>query len=169
MCSRYGIDEYTAEWLQSYFRHAERFVAGDVRPGNPAPILIGDRLAVLMTWGLPRKGGLIINARSETFDEKFAACRRCIVPMRHFYEWDAHKQRVTFRGAQEKILFLAGIYRHDRFAIITEPADDLVRPVHDRMPLQIAREEMQEWLDGGREFSPVPLVKEQDVEELPLW
>lgn len=62
MCSRYGIDEYTAEWLQSYFRHAERFVAGDVRPGNPAPILIGDRLAVLMTWGLPRKGGLIINA-----------------------------------------------------------------------------------------------------------
>ena len=31
------------------------------------------------------------------------------------------------------------------------------------------REEMQEWLDGGREFSPVPLVKEQDVEELPLW
>lgn len=66
-------------------------------------------------------------------------------------------------------MFLAGIYRHDRFAIITEPADDLVRPVHDRMPLQIAREEMQEWLDGGREFSPVPLVKEQDVEELPLW
>ena len=110
MCSRYGIDEYTAEWLQSYFRHAERFAAGDVRPGNPAPILIGDRLAVLMTWGLPRKGGLIINARSETFDEKFAACRRCIVPVRHFYEWDAHKQRVTFRGAQQA----RAVSRHHR-------------------------------------------------------
>ena len=142
---------------------------GDVRPGNPAPVLISGSLAVTLTWGLPRKGGLIINARSETLAEKFTACRRCIVPARSFYEWDAHKQRVTFHGAREKTLFLAGIPRNDALAIATEPADAVVRPGHDRMPMRIAGTEIQKWLDGGMDLSPVPLVKEQDIEEISLW
>lgn len=169
MCSRYGIDQYTANWLRPYFRHEEEQAVGDVRPGNPAPVLISGSLAVTLTWGLPRKGGLIINDRSETLAEKFTACRRCIVPARHFYEWDAHKQRVTFRGAREKTLFLAGIRRNDAFAIVTEPADDVVRPVHDHMPMRIAGTEIQKWLDGDTNLSPVPLVKEQDIEEISLW
>lgn len=90
-------------------------------------------------------------------------------PRRYFYEWDAHKQRVTFHGAREKILFLAGIRRNDAFAIVTEPADDVVRPVHDRMPMRIAGTEIQKWLDGDTNLSPVPLVKEQDIEEISLW
>lgn len=169
MCSRYGVDEYTANWLKPYFRHAEGRAAGEMRPGNPAPVLIGGGAAVDLTWGLPRKGGLIINARLETLAEKFFSCRRCVAPARYFYEWDARKQQVAFRAAQEKILLLAGIWSSGRFAIVTEPADAVVRPVHDRMPVRIAGEEIQKWLDGGMDFSPVPLVKEQAVEEFSLW
>lgn len=60
MCSRYGIDQYTANWLRPYFRHEEEQAVGDVRPGNPAPVLISGSLAVTLMWGLPRKVGLII-------------------------------------------------------------------------------------------------------------
>ena len=55
MCSRYGIDQYTANWLRPYFRHEEEQAVGDVRPGNPAPVLISGSLAVTLTWGLPRR------------------------------------------------------------------------------------------------------------------
>ena len=30
MCSRYGIDQYTANWLRLYFHHEEEQAVGDV-------------------------------------------------------------------------------------------------------------------------------------------
>ena len=87
---------------------------------------------VHMRWGLPRRTGreLIINVRAETLAEKFPHHRLCLIPAGCFYEWDTHKQKVTFHS--DELLFLAGIYlnAHDasRFAIVTIPADPVVSP-----------------------------------------
>ena len=74
---------------------------------------------------------------------------------------------------------LAGIYQADadgeRFAIITEPTDDVVKPIHDRMPVRIPEALISDWLsDAGQttailEEASVPLFREQREEQLSLW
>ena len=137
MCSRYGIDEKAAQWMRGYCNvhhvhyeqneYLEHYVqtvhdVQDVHPNDIAPVLIGrptQPAIVPMTWGFERKctGGLTINARMETLWQRpmFAysiQSRRCILPASQFYEWDADKHKATFCGANDELLFLAGIYRN---------------------------------------------------------
>ena len=122
MCSRYGIDEKAAQWMRGYCNVQTVHDVQDVHPNDIAPVLIGrptQTAIVPMTWGFERKctGGLTINARMETFWQRpmFAysiQSRRCILPASQFYEWDADKHKATFCGANDELLFLAGIYRN---------------------------------------------------------
>ena len=79
--------------------------------------------------------------------------RRCLVPIDSFFEWKAIKgvkpKRPYAIGKKSGGPFaLAGIWEswqrpHTNewvrtFAIITCPANDLVRPIHDRMPVIVA-------------------------------
>lgn len=108
-----------------------------------------------------------INARAETvrqkpaFREAFQE-RRCIVPADGFYEWQAQGRKKTpfwFHPAQGKVLRFAGLYetwkhqatgdRLTTFAILTTAANDVVGPVHDRMPVILAPENVQTWLTAS--------------------
>ena len=204
MCSRYGIDEKAAQWMRGYCNvhhvhyeqneHLEHYVqtvhdVQDVHPNDIAPVLIGrptQPAIVPMTWGFERKctGGLTINARMETFWQRpmFAysiQSRRCILPASQFYEWDADKHKATFCGANDELLFLAGIYRNygatPRFVIITQPADEVMMPVHDRMPVRIPEVLIDDWLYDDThtheilETATVPLVRNQATTQLSLW
>ena len=203
MCSRYGIDEKAAQWMRGYCNvhhvhyeqneHLEHYVqtvhdVQDVHPNDIAPVLIGrptQPAIVPMTWGFERKctGGLTINARMETLWQRpmFAysiQSRRCILPASQFYEWDADKHKATFCGANDELLFLAGIYRNygapPRFVIITQPADEVMMPVHDRMPVRIPEVLIDDWLyDDAHtheilETATVPLVRNQATTQLSL-
>ena len=74
---------------------------------------------------------------------------------------------------------LAGFYQADadgeRFAIITEPTDDVVKPIHDRMPVRIPERLILDWLsdtERAKEIlntATVPLRREQAVEQMSLW
>jgi putative SOS response-associated peptidase YedK len=108
-------------------------------------------------WGFPGKG-LIINARSETAEKRFAepfAQRRVVVPADGFYEWtgprDARRP-IWFRPREGGLLYLAGLA--DRlpdgrlcFVILTTEAAGEVAQAHDRMPVVLARENVQAWLE----------------------
>ncbi len=125
----------------------------------------------------PYRKGLIINARSETVREKnlFSDSiinRRCIIPARGFYEWDPYKARFSFTSPNDDVILLAGFYREEhgipKYTILTTKANDSMRPVHDRMPVMIERDEIGAWIrDNDRltEFLNRPqiqLVREQD-------
>ena len=160
---------------------------GDIRPGERAPVIIAGRpkpLVVPMAWGIQGRGGLVINARAETVWEKPAfrrliQNRRCLLPASCFYEWDSGKHKVTLYGQETDVLFLAGVYQSDadggRFVIITAPADETVRPIHDRMPVRIPEALVEDWLanaNRAREIldtATVPLRREQAVEQMRLW
>jgi len=133
------------------------------------------RTLVSFTWGLvphwaeSRKvGSRFINARADTVARKpaFAAAfssKRCLIPADGFYEWrrnpDGTKTPHFIAAASGEPLAFAGLWAgwKDRkdpaapilrtCAIITTEANQQVLPLHDRMPVVLASEHWDEWLD----------------------
>lgn len=134
-----------------------------------------ERRAMLVRWGLipswvsdPKNFPLLINARSETAIGKasFKAAmrhRRILVPASGFYEWyrppkgsDEKSQAYWMRPQQGGIIAFAGVMETwsspdgsevDTAAILTEPANARLSPIHDRMPVVISPEDYARWLD----------------------
>lgn len=132
-----------------------------------------EREIVQASWGFapppssrgPRRGPLI-NARSETVTrmpgvrDAFAR-RRCVVPVDGFYEWvgEAKSRRPIWFGAGDgDLLRLAGLWEPTapgddragagglRLTLLTTAANDLVAPVHDRMPVIVGEGDVDAWL-----------------------
>jgi putative SOS response-associated peptidase YedK len=123
---------------------------------------------VLLRWGLIpfwAKDSKIslINARSETLLEKASfrtsfARRRCLIPADGYYEWQTRGKTKTpfyFRRADDRPLAFAGLWDCWKGAeepvesctIITTSANELSRPIHDRMPVLLDEVARQAWLD----------------------
>ena len=126
----------------------------------------------LLRWGLvppwakePDVGARMINARAETaatlpaFRAAFRR-RRCLIPADGFYEW----QQVNHCGKQPFYLRLrdgqpfafAGLWEHwtgphgealDTCTILTTAPNELLRPIHNRMPVILDPQEWDLWLD----------------------
>ncbi len=163
MCGRYYMEaddvlEYAAD-----IRYENRKPAGgvDICPGMEAPALIGgDASARPMRWGFERsQGGLVINARVETIDQKpmfraLARSQRCAMPASRYYEWrKADRQRFDISLIQTRRFFLAGLYRLGvggaEFVVLTQPPVDAIVPVHNRMPLLLPdADALRRWLAG---------------------
>ena len=113
-------------------------------------------------------GNRMINARAETLVDSNAfkgafERRRCIVPADGFYEWrkvegKRRKQPVYIRRKDGELLAMAGLWESWRGAdreaealfsctIVTGEPNDLVAPIHDRMPVILPVETWEEWLD----------------------
>lgn len=102
-----------------------------------------------------------INARAETALDSPAfgpalRSQRCVIPADAFYEWDRSvtpRQPYAIGPAQPgEMLALAGIWSGDRdelptVAILTTGPSDLVRPIHDRMPVILPLDALGAWLD----------------------
>jgi putative SOS response-associated peptidase YedK len=86
--------------------------------------------------------------------------RRCLIPADGFYEWLAvagskSKQPYCFRPPDGRPWAFAGLWERsegperpvESCAILTTEANELVRPVHDRMPVILPREHWAAWLD----------------------
>ena len=108
----------------------------------------------------------MINARAETVAEKpafrEALCRRrCLVPADGFYEWQRiggskRPMRIVMRtGEPFAFVGLWSVWRDPdgnripSCTIITVVANDLLRPIHDRMPVILPMEVEGFWLDGN--------------------
>lgn len=76
-------------------------------------------------------------------------CRRVVIPATWFYEWDQRKNKYVFYRENYPIIYMAGIYGiygdEERYVILTTAANESVKPVHDRMPLLLERDEIIEW------------------------
>jgi putative SOS response-associated peptidase YedK len=132
------------------------------------------RWGLVPSWAKDLKiGDRLINARADKLASSNAykrafARRRCIIPADGFYEWQVvegkrQKQPWFFRRRDGEPLAFAGLWEiwHDpndpdqehaprirSCVIITTDANDVVRPVHDRMPVVLAEDAWDEWLDG---------------------
>lgn len=111
-------------------------------------------------------GSKLINARSETVAAKpsFRSAfkhRRCLIPTNGFYEWQplggSKKKQPYFIGLQNDDPFtLAGLWERwespegdilETCTILTTTANELVSPIHDRMPVILQTQDYDQWLD----------------------
>src|SRR5262245_58635019 len=135
----------------------------NIAPTQPVPVVrapAGARELTTLRWGLPASWPgappALINARAEsaadkpTFRDAFRR-RRCLVPFSGFYEWQklpgGRKQPFLFRRPDGAPFAVAGLWERDACALLTTAADAVVAPVHDRMPLILARADFARWLD----------------------
>ncbi len=138
----------------------------------PAVVLVdGERHLELFRWGFipawakdKRRGRSAINARAEsiearpTFRNAFRH-RRCIIPADGFYEWQGsagHRRAWRIEPAERREFFsFAGLWETwegdgeviHSCTIIVGPANALLEPIHDRMPIILPRDALAPWLD----------------------
>jgi len=178
MCGRY-TQTLAGPILLSRFRFGETALdlnpRYNIAPGQEAPVVVYEaaKTPAMMRWGLvpswakdPAIGNKMINARAETITEKpsfkrLIERRRCLVLADGFYEWRKEERRkvpVRFVLKDREPFAFAGLWDRWRnpdgaemrtFTIITTAANELMRPVHDRMPVILAREAEEPWLDAG--------------------
>ena len=166
------IEDFPARYNIAPTQPILAIVAGEKGlPGSNLP----ERRAVLIRWGLtpawvkdPRDFPLLINARSETAIGKasFKAAmrhRRILIPASGFYEWHRPPKEsgeksqaywvrptgggfVAFAGLMETWSSADGS-EVDTGAILTVRSNAKFLPIHDRMPVVIAPEDYERWLD----------------------
>jgi putative SOS response-associated peptidase YedK len=127
--------------------------------------LLPARWGLVNSWAKDAKSAARqINARGETapksraFGEAFVA-RRCVVPADGFFEWTgakANRRPIWYHAPGGGLLLFAGLYESwmdpatrewmRTFTILTTDANETVEPVHDRMPVILSPDRVDDWL-----------------------
>ena len=155
------------------------------------------RWGLLPHWAKDEKlAAKLNNARVEGMADKpsfrqAVRRRRCLLPASGFYEWQATpsgKQPwyISPRNARsdEPLFAFAGLFEAWRptgsaddaawlltCCIVTTEANALMAPIHDRMPVIIAREHWAPWLDRSLQdpAALTPLMAPTDPARLQAW
>jgi putative SOS response-associated peptidase YedK len=161
------------------------------KPGTISPA----REAVWLRWGLipawatdPAIGNRMINARCETVAEKPAfrsafRRRRCLIAADGFYEWKTDgrvKQPYFIHFADNRPFAFAGLW--DRWegpdhssiescTLLTTAANEIMRPIHDRMPVILTPRNYAKWLESAEQEPPtlLPLLAPYPGDDLEIY
>lgn len=196
MCGRYQLlrPEDIVQRFETVNGAPDLVASSDVRPTQLIPVVDMERELVLMRWGLTpawakesSKGAPLINARAEGIETKPTfrkplRFQRCIIPATGFYEWQTpatggRKVKHLFTRADGDFLALAGVYDTSKAAdgqemrscvILTTSPNELVAPIHDRMPVILTREDEALWLnpDETESAALLPLLRPLPAEVL---
>jgi len=172
----------------------------NVAPTDLQPIVRfdgdGQRELAVMRWGLvpywakdSKIGFSTINAKSETvttsptFREAMKR-RRCLVPAEWFYEWqktDAKtKQPYAIALRDDSLFAFAGLWERwkdkakdqvlETYTVLTTDPNELLEPIHNRMPVILAPKDYLRWLEPGEATHlPTDLLRPYPAEEMKAW
>ncbi len=171
----------------------------NIAPTQPVAVVANnhpDRLDFFV-WGLipswakdPTIGSRLINARAETLAEKPAfrnayRRRRCLILADGFYEWrkevgTTRKTPMYIRMKSGEPFAFAGLWEAWNSplgdlvlscTIITTTPNELLAPIHDRMPAILPREAYDEWLDPNdrRPADLAPLLRPYPAREMEAY
>jgi putative SOS response-associated peptidase YedK len=175
----------------------------NIAPSQNAPVILNEQEKSLqfLRWGLvpswakdPAIGYKLINARAESIAEKpsFRAAfqkRRCLIPADGFYEWRLEsdgrtKTPMRVRLKSKEPFTFAGLWETWKdpqekeirtFTIITTEPNEILQPIHNRMPVMMKAEDEEAWLDPQADLkhlvkvlSPYP-EKEMEAYAVSKW
>ena len=177
MCGRFSIAGFEGfeERFQLKIDFPDLKPNYNVAPSQDVPVILnrGSNQCAFFKWGLipywtkdPSIGHKMINARAETVDEKpsFKTClqrRRCLIVADGFYEWKKEgatkrPHRITLKS--QELFGFAGLWDTwksptgeliNSCTIITTTPNELMEPLHNRMPVILPRDVEPVWLDQG--------------------
>ncbi|MBX0333427.1 SOS response-associated peptidase [Pontibacter sp. HSC-14F20] len=196
MCGRYSVipkakgDSRIAKLLEKSLKEAHYNAA----PSQTLPVVTNEKPDTIQfySWGLQpfwaKDAKAIkrsINARAETLTEKpsfrnLLKSKRCLVPADGFFEWvvTSHGKvphRILLKN--EQLFSFAGLWDEwvdkssgevlHTYTIITTEANDLVKPIHDRMPVILSPEAEKLWLDEHEtQEDLLSLLKPYDADKM---
>ena len=140
---------------------------GEIRPTDVVPVIAlnrrGESSVVPMKWGFSGKP-LLFNARVETASTKPSfrnewLTHRCVIPASNYFEWshiigaDGKRRtldKYSIKPEGENVTWLCGLYRFENempvFVILTREPGSAVSRIHERMPLIISKDMINEWI-----------------------
>jgi putative SOS response-associated peptidase YedK len=187
----FGVELEDMPWFAPTFNATPQSTQPVVRLNRDS----GSREFALMRWGLvpfwakdPKFGYSTFNARAEEVPTKPAyrealKKRRCLVPADAFYEW----QRLDKKNKQPYAIALksgepyafAGLWETwkpqagsplETFTILTTDPNELMQPIHNRMPVILEPQDHERWLDPGDPARPpVDLLRPYPAEKMQAW
>jgi len=192
MCGRYTLtnpDEVAARFGLEALTETRIEPRFNVAPSQAVPVIRGredGRTIEVMRWGFQpawmRNDGKRpppINARSESLLERpmfrrAVARGRCLIPADGFYEWmvvpgQTKKQPVYIRLKSGEPFGFAGLHTYGgdevgpTCVIVTTAANDVLKPIHDRMPVILDRSVEEAWLDPDLDDPNLALASLQTV------
>jgi putative SOS response-associated peptidase YedK len=146
----------------------------NIAPTQSVPVIInqnGKNQLITLRWGLipsfskdPAGVTGLINARAETVDTKPSfkdafKKKRCLIIADGFYEWQKEgksKIPLYYYLKSGRPFGFAGLYetwispdkkKISTCTIITTCANELIKPVHDRMPVILPKDKERTWLN----------------------
>ncbi len=170
----------------------------NLAPTQLMPVVIndGERMLDAYRWGLIPSwakeasiGNKLINARGETVAEKpsFRSAlkrRRCLVLVDGWFEWKQSTKPKTpflFRRKDGRPLAFAGLWEEwtapdtgevlRTCTVITTGPNQLMAPIHDRMPVILPPDAQQIWLRPEPQDAALlqPLLVPNEDEPLEAW
>jgi putative SOS response-associated peptidase YedK len=177
MCGRFTLRTPARDLVEVFelLREPELTPRFNIAPTQEIAIvreMWGRREVAMLRWGLvppwardAKSGPPMINARVETIDTKPAfrtafKLRRCLIPADGFYEWQRTggntKVPHYIRLTSDRPFAFAGLWEARRgedddplesCTIVTTEPNDVMRPLHDRMPVILPAELYGPWLD----------------------
>jgi putative SOS response-associated peptidase YedK len=178
MCGRFALVSELADVEEKFDIHKVSYdfkPNWNVSPGQHIPAVIhreGQNVLVSFLWGLipswtkdPSIGQKMINARAETIHEKPSfrnafKSRRCLIVADGFYEWKKEGRKkipLYFYLKSGEPFGMAGLYETwtspdnsqiNTCTIITTDSNQLIQPIHDRMPVIVPKGQEQIWISN---------------------
>ncbi len=189
LAEEFGFENSSVELPPNYNVAPTQGVAAVLEEG-------GQRRLEVLRWGLippwaddPQIGSRMINARAETAPEKPSFRRafrdqRCLIPADGFYEWkrtNGSKQPYYIHMKEGRPFAFAGLWESWKdedgpeirsCTILTTRPNALAGEIHDRMPVILAADTYDVWLDPGSDrdeltglLAPYP---EDEMEAYPV-
>jgi putative SOS response-associated peptidase YedK len=187
----FGLELEEMPWFAPTYNAAPQSIQPVIRLNRDS----GRREAALLRWGLvplwakdAKIGYSTINARAEEAASKPAyrealKKRRCLMPADAFYEWQRQdaktKQPFAIALKSGEPYAFAGLWESWRpkdgelletFTILTTDPNEVMEPIHNRMPVILDPKDFDRWLDAGDPARPpVDLLRPYPAEHMCAW
>jgi putative SOS response-associated peptidase YedK len=175
MCGRYSLEFDEGFYKRFKLSNKLSFETNyNSAPGQLLPVIVSHSPNTMefMKWGLipfweekNQKPKGLINIRQDTITtkkwaHKYVQNQRCLVPVSGFYEWkrdNLGKHPYYFYLKDKKYYSFAGVYSETKdpnndaliksYSIITTGANEVMNPIHDRLPVILKEKDEEGWLN----------------------